>query len=246
MAAQYDAFAELYQRTKQAPLREHIEAFTLMRLIGDVRGARVLDLACGEGFYSRRLKRAGADLVVGVDISPAMIRLADQQERDCPLGVRYLCANAAELEDLGQFDIVTAAYLLHYARDAQELGAMAQRIAAQLPAGGRFVSLNENPAQSAAQHAGYDRYGFNKTAVVPLTDGAEITYWFVTGREHFQIQLHYFSTATYERALREAGFVDLAWHPLQLDPAGIAQHGAGYWQEYLLNPPIVGLECRRG
>ncbi len=107
------------------------------------------------------------------------------------------------------------------------------------------MSLNENPAQSLAQFAGYDKYGFNKTAVDPLTDGAEITYGFVAGREYFEIRLRYFSTATYETALRDAGFVDVTWHSLQLDPAGIEQHGADYWREYMGNPPIVGLECRR-
>ena len=42
----------------------------------------------------------------------------------------------------------------------------------------------------------------------------------------------------------DAGFSTLTWHPLRLDDAGIVAHGREYWQEYLENPPIVGLECR--
>jgi 2-polyprenyl-3-methyl-5-hydroxy-6-metoxy-1,4-benzoquinol methylase len=42
---------------------------------------------CGEGFYTRRIKRKGAGTVVGVDISEEMIRLAKQQEQNHPLGV---------------------------------------------------------------------------------------------------------------------------------------------------------------
>lgn len=245
MAQQYDAVAELYQRTKQAPLRTYIEAFTFTQLIGDVRGAAVLDLACGEGFYSRRFKEAGAAKVVGVDVSPEMIRLAQEQERVSALGIDYVCANVAELDDLGRFDIVTAAYLLHYAHTEQELRAMTRRVAAHLPPGGRFVSLNENPAQPPQQYAGYDRYGFNKTVALPRADGSEITYWFVSGRETFQIKARHFSVSTYERVLHEAGFTDLVWQPLRLDPAGIDACGADYWREYMSNPPIVGLECRR-
>ena len=68
-ASQYDDIAEQYRRSKFSPLRTYIEAYTFLNLIGDVRGKRVLDLACGEGFYSRRLKTLGADRVVGVDVT---------------------------------------------------------------------------------------------------------------------------------------------------------------------------------
>ena len=73
---------------------------------------------------------------------------------------------------------------------------------------------------------------------------ADITYWFVSGREQFQIKARYFDQTTYERALRDAGFVDVIWQPLRLDPSGVEDFGREYWQEYMGNPPIVGLECR--
>ena len=46
-----------------------------MELAGDVRDQRILDLACGEGFYTRRLKAAGAARVLGIDVSAEMIAL---------------------------------------------------------------------------------------------------------------------------------------------------------------------------
>ncbi|MFW2404932.1 MAG: class I SAM-dependent methyltransferase [Gammaproteobacteria bacterium] len=244
--AQYDAIAEQYRRSKSSPVRRFIEEYTFMELVGDVRDQRVLDLACGEGFYTRRLKAAGAKSVLGVDISSEMIELARSRENAQPLGVDYLCADVAVLDrfDLGSFDIVVAAYLLHYAPDENALRRMCSNIAASLPQGGRFVTLNENPEQPAERFAGYEQYGFNKTAQSPLRDGAEITYWMIAGREMFQIHAHWFSRATYERALSAAGFRSIAWQPLRLDDAGIEAHGRDYWQEYLTNPPIVGIECR--
>jgi ubiquinone/menaquinone biosynthesis C-methylase UbiE len=252
MNAQYDDIAEQYQRSKESPLRLHIEAYTFMELAGDVCDQRILDLACGEGFYTRRLKAAGASSVLGVDISAEMIALAEAQERDEPLSIEYLCADVAELDlvnldgaaDLGSVDLVTAAYLLHYAPDEQTLTRMCANIAAQLPSGGRFVTLNENPEQTAEQLAGYEQYGFNKMAELPLRDGAKITYWMIAGRDMFQIHAYWFSRATYERALAAAGFKSVEWRPLSLDEAGIAAHGEDYWHEYLSNPPIVALECR--
>jgi ubiquinone/menaquinone biosynthesis C-methylase UbiE len=47
-----------------------------------------MDLACGFGFYTRLFKQHGATQVIGVDISPEMIRLALQQEQEEPLASR--------------------------------------------------------------------------------------------------------------------------------------------------------------
>ncbi|HJP37734.1 MAG: class I SAM-dependent methyltransferase [Gammaproteobacteria bacterium] len=243
-ASQYDAIAEQYRRSKSSPLRSYIEAYTFLNLIGDVRGKRILDLACGEGFYSRRLKALGAARVTGVDISVEMIRLAEQQERNDPLGIDFVCADVRELGDLGEFDLIVAAYLLHYAPSDTDLARMCRNIKRHLSVTGRFVTLNENPDQSAEQYAGYEQYGFNKTIDSPAIDGAQITYFMVAGRELFKFHAHYYARQTYEQVLTDAGFGRVAWHPLRLDPAGIDAHGADYWQEYLDNPPVIGLECR--
>lgn len=244
MSAQYDAIAEQYRRTKESPLRTYIEAHTFLNMIGTVAGKRVLDLACGEGFYTRRLKKLGAARVVGVDISRQMIDLAMARELESPLGVEYVCADVEEMPDQGEFDIVVAAYLLHYAKTEQAMLRMCRRIADHLCAPGRFVTLNENPDQSVEQYAGYAQYGFNKTVEKPRREGSEITYWMVAGRELFKFQARYFSRETYVRVLTAAGFRDLNWHRVALADEGIDAHGREYWQEYLANPPVIGLECR--
>jgi 2-polyprenyl-3-methyl-5-hydroxy-6-metoxy-1,4-benzoquinol methylase len=91
--AEYDSIALQYQQTKNSPLRRFVESYTLLDLIGDVSGLSVLDLACGDGFYTRKVKEQGAARVLGVDISPAMIGLAEEQERSQPLGIEYVCCD---------------------------------------------------------------------------------------------------------------------------------------------------------
>ena len=114
--AQYDTIAEAYQDSKQLPFRKAIERHTLFEALGDIRGMTVLDLACGGGFYTRLLKRAGAARVTGVDVSAEMIRLARRDEERDPLGCSYLCRDAADFEpEPGAADLVVAMYLLHYA-----------------------------------------------------------------------------------------------------------------------------------
>jgi toxoflavin synthase len=49
-------------------------------MVGALGSKRVLDLACGFGFYTRLLKQQGAVQVLGVDISPEMLRLGRAQE----------------------------------------------------------------------------------------------------------------------------------------------------------------------
>jgi ubiquinone/menaquinone biosynthesis C-methylase UbiE len=244
MVAQYDGIAREYQRTKESPLRRHIEAHTFFQMLGDMAGLAVLDLACGEGFYTRLIKQAGAVRTTGVDISPAMIALANESEQRSPLGVDYVCSDVTTLPQLGEFDVVAAAYLLHYAPDREKLQAMCLRIASQLKPGGRFVCINENPAQSVADYAGYTQYGFNKSVQLPRQEGSAITYALVSGRTMIRFDAYYYARETYESALQAAGFSEIVWRPLQLAPEGITECGEEYWQEYLANPPVVGLECR--
>jgi SAM-dependent methyltransferase len=214
-------------------------------LLGELRDSSVLDLACGEGFYTRQIRALGASRVVGADISPAMIALARQQEAIERAGIEYLVCDAQHLPDCGPFQVIAAAYLLHYARDVRELNQMCRSIAANLRPGGRFVSINENPDQPAERYEGYLRYGFSKTVELPRVEGSAITYTMIAGRELFRFDAYHFDRPTYERALTGAGLVNVCWHLMKLDPEGSSAMGADYWREYMSNPPVVGLTCRR-
>jgi len=86
---QYDHIGSKYDEYAQTAPLKRAESYTFFRLVGELAGQRVLDLACGFGFYTRRLRQRGATQVLGVDISPEMIRLARQQEQTEPLGITY-------------------------------------------------------------------------------------------------------------------------------------------------------------
>jgi SAM-dependent methyltransferase len=229
-------------------LRRYVEAYSLFQWVGDVSGLRVLDLACGDGIYSRRLKAAGAAEVVGVDISPGMIELARAEEQRQPQGIRYLCSDAADIAGLegfaGHFDLIVGAYLFHYAPNETVLANMCNAVRACLAPGGRFVGINENPEQSLADFSGYAQYGFNKVACAPLLDATPVSYSMVSGRELISFNVYYYGKSAYARAFAAAGFTTVNWLALQLDPAGVEACGAEYWHEYLSNPPVVGLELR--
>ena len=140
---EYDAIAEEYRDSKQLPYREHVERHSLFQLVGDVRGKAILDVACGEGFYTRLLKKAGASEVTGVDISGAMIRLAEDEERRHPIGCKYVQVDVAAFEPSGPVDLVVAMYMLHYARTGEQLSRFCQVCHDALRPGGRFLGVKK-------------------------------------------------------------------------------------------------------
>src|SRR6266536_1304204 len=79
--AQYDHIGSKYDEYARTATLKQAESYTFFRMVGALDGQRVLDLACGFGFYTRLLKQHGAAQVIGIDISPEMIRLANQQEQ---------------------------------------------------------------------------------------------------------------------------------------------------------------------
>jgi ubiquinone/menaquinone biosynthesis C-methylase UbiE len=111
---------------------------TLLRVVGDVRGLRVLDLACGNGYLARRYARSGAK-VVGVDASGPIIERARSREAQDTLGITYHHADAAKLDILedASFDLVASNMALMDIEDAESAIREVGRV---LRIGGRFVA----------------------------------------------------------------------------------------------------------
>ena len=236
--AQYDAIADAYRDSKQLPFRKHIERYTLFEALGDVRGQTVLDLACGEGFYTRLLKIAGAREITGVDISAEMIRLAEQQERENPLGCRYVCSDAADHRPAGPVDLVVAMYLLlHYAGSAAKLRRFLGVCHGALRPGGRLVGFNDNVLKPPRGTVSPQKYGIEKTGPPVLREGAPIRYRFTNhdGRQ-FGFENYFLRPETYSEAFAEAGFHDFRWLGVSLDPS---ERDNPFWDDFLNNPPVM-------
>lgn len=241
---EYDFIAEEYKTSKQLSFRKYVEEYTLFVMTGNIRGKNILDLACGEGFYTRKLKFAGADAVLGVDLSPEMIVLAEQSERQSPMGCRYRVQDVASLPVLGSFDLVTAMYLLNYARTREELEAFCKAAYRQLRPGGRFVGINDNPANDPEQYHLYRPYGFLKESRPDRRQGDPIRYTFFNpdGTE-FRFNNYYLAPETYEAVFAEAGFVDFKWEGPYLAPS---EQTNIFWLDFMVFPPVIGFSARKG
>ncbi len=170
--AQYDAFAEEYEaHAAAAPYNALYDRPATLRLIGDVDGRRVLDAACGPGFYVDALMKLGAD-VVGCDAAPTMIDLARVRVGDrAELRVHSLDDPFTWIED-DSIDLVVCALAYHYVSNRSGFLREVHRI---LRSDGALVISTHHPT------ADWQRLGGSYFDVTPVTEtwsrGWEITAW---------------------------------------------------------------------
>jgi 2-polyprenyl-3-methyl-5-hydroxy-6-metoxy-1,4-benzoquinol methylase len=115
-----------------------------------VSGARVLDVGCGIGRWSRLLASRGAR-VTGVDLSPTMI--AEARRRAAAGGLasrcRFLVQDSAALEVDGTFDLIVCVTVLQHIPDVGALCCALRRMALHLAPQGRLVVLEAAPVRTA-------------------------------------------------------------------------------------------------
>jgi SAM-dependent methyltransferase len=242
-SAQYDHIGGQYDEYARTATLKWAECYTFFRMLGALEGKRVLDIACGFGFYTRLLKQRGAAQVIGVDISPEMIRLAHQYEQAEPLGITYQVGDAATLPPLAPCDLVTAVHLLTYATSRDQLLGMFRSVYANLVAGGRFIAVTNNPAFTLSK-PNCTKYGVTVLRLEPEEDRYACEAEFVAASP-FRVQWYQWHQAPYEWALREAGFRDFAWYPSEVAPEDVARYGEVYWRDFYTNCPIIGLVCEK-
>lgn len=149
---QYDPIQAPYDyiRTSTIAQIEHDNVRTTLAPF--IPNARVLELACGSGFYTYSLLEWGASSVLGVDISPVMMDKARSVGEEVGAGeiVSFIQADCAipKAYEGGPFDIVFGAWLLNYAPDREGLVEMFRNVAINLKNGGRFVSITVPPSSN--------------------------------------------------------------------------------------------------
>jgi ubiquinone/menaquinone biosynthesis C-methylase UbiE len=123
--------------------REYLNGPAFKRMMGKVKGKKVLDIACGEGYFSRLFATVGAK-VTGIDISDSLVNEAVEEEKRHPLGVDYFVADAANLSMLesGSFGLAFCFMALMDIKNYEGAISEASRI---LKTNGRFVAVIEHP-----------------------------------------------------------------------------------------------------
>ena len=236
---QYDQIGAAYENVKEAQIVQFVERPNVLRALKNVHGKRVLDLACGTGYYTRIIRQLGAAEVIGVDISTEMIKRALEIETASPLGITYHVMDVTALPVLGHFDWINAIYLLNYAPNEEVLHNMLKSIYQNLAPGGKFFAWISNPDFS------YDgvnntKYGVTLTPLRQFDEGWEEICEMHTDPP-VSFTTYRLTREVYERAILAAGFREFSWAPLILPADTIAQFPTGYWDDLLANHSIIGL-----
>jgi ubiquinone/menaquinone biosynthesis C-methylase UbiE len=115
----------------------------MFKMVGNIKGKRVLDLACGEGYNTRIIAKKGAK-VIGTDFSKEMIDCAIKQEEKDKLGIAYYVCDAGKLALFKNctFDIATCFMAL---QDIENYLKAIKEVYRILKNQGRFIFVIPHP-----------------------------------------------------------------------------------------------------
>lgn len=161
---EYNILGEAYVKSKSFPWRKVIEEYTIFNILNkNWKGLDILDIACGSGHYSMKYASEGAHYVQGVDISDKMIEIAKQGSVNTK-NVEFLCADAANLNTDKKFDVVSAIYLISYAKNRDEIANFAKIIKKNLKSDGVFIGFNDHPDNPITQE-NFKKYSITKAPI---------------------------------------------------------------------------------
>ena len=194
-----------YQRRHQIPTHSaHYGPWAPLenelRLLGDVRGRRILELGCGGGQCAIAFARQGAH-VAGIDLSDAQLAFARDLAAQEQVTVAFM---QGTVEDLSAFaaasqDILFSAYAFQYVADMPRCLAECARV---LRAGGRLVFSLDHPFRDCFFDAEDD-----DMAVFPVRsyfDPAPM-HWHWSGAANLAMTSHHHTIAAWVEMLATAG-----------------------------------------
>ena len=125
----------------------------LLALMQIKKGEVVLDLACGQGFFSRAFAEAGAT-VTGADISPELIKIAQENS---PKNIHFIVASADTLTGIVSGSFTKVSIVLALQNITNLKGTIAECSRVLKPGGKLYVVLN-HPTFRVPQKSdwGYD------------------------------------------------------------------------------------------
>jgi toxoflavin synthase len=234
---------------RMALYHRHCQDPVIFRTLGDIRVKSLLDLACGEGFYTRRFRtECAANPVMGIDLSPKQIERAQAIEQHEQAGIEYRVGDVMSLKLERRFDIVTAIHLLHYLENAAEIESVLRGIHDTLCDGGQFVTMIANPEFDLEKHDPSDsktKFGYYFSVAEPGNGGLLRFHpgGFEKERE-LTIDFRRWERGFLNGIAADVGFTS-EWYDPFISAEGLKDYGASFFENYLTNPQSKLLRLTR-
>src|SRR5580692_2390688 len=151
------AVASIYASDDDSDIR----ARAALTMLGVQRGWRVADIGCGSGVLACEAALMGAE-VDAIDISPAMLALAEIQARDRKVAIRTQSAGLLSFAYRpNSYDLIVSEFALHHLPDFWKAVALARIFCALKPGSSFFlrdivfVGMPDGPERSVEQWADF-------------------------------------------------------------------------------------------
>lgn len=145
----YDELADSYFKMRMNGgisqfYNEMLEMPTTLRLLGNVRGKKILDLGCGPGRYAKILTENGAK-VIGIDNSENSLKIA---RKEAPKA-EFILGDIEELPFKSEeFDIVLSPLVIGHFKNWNKIFKEVRRV---LKKGGIFIFSIHNPIREVME-----------------------------------------------------------------------------------------------
>lgn len=194
----FDGYAQL-SRSVQG-LDGAPEWSTILSILPDLQGKKVVDLGCGYGWFCRSAREQGAAQVLGMDLSEKMLGKAKEMTEDPAIEYRQQDLEALQLP-AASFDLIYSSLTLHY---IENLGKLFATVYQALVNGGEFIFTAEHPIYTAPKHQGWlvDEAGQKSWPINGYQqEGQRISNWLAEGviKQHRML-------GTYINLLVQQGF----------------------------------------
>jgi SAM-dependent methyltransferase len=164
------AVASIYDRHDDSDLR----ARAALSQLGVKGGWRVADIGCGNAVLACEAALMGAE-VDAIDISPAMLALAEIHARDCKVAIRTQSAGLLSFAyQPDSYDLIVSEFTLHHLPDFWKAVALARIFAALKPGASFylrdivFVSVPDGTERDVDEWADFSikNHDFDRDSVV--------------------------------------------------------------------------------
>lgn len=158
----WDSVADWYDKSVNRDDSYHAQVVlpNLLRIISPKKGMNVLDVGCGQGFFSHNISSSGAT-VTGIDISPELIKLANTGGGDWEKGKEtfIVCSAESFSNQIGKdkFDVAISVLSI---QNMENVSKVFLNINDSLKKGGKFIIVLNHPCFRIPKHSSW---GFDES-----------------------------------------------------------------------------------